>query len=164
MQFHVCPQVRNPQDISNLQFMWSRYVSSVRNLCSETFWKFFLPLHKLSGAAIDTALSSARASFSEYYTFNKFPFSTRTLFTKIKTKVESFWPRVMHHINIDLSSFKGLPATKHQLKFEFLDPIWAWVQAACKQPPAEMQWVPLSRHKRGFPTHKYYGGGLQYGK
>jgi len=70
----------------------------------------------------------------------------------------------MHNIQIDLSSFKGLPVNKKTLAFEFLDPIWAWVQAAYRQPPEEMQWVPLSRHKRGFPTHKYYGGGLQYGE
>ena len=66
-------------------------------------------------------------------------------------------------MDIDLSEF-GLPNGKRSLHFEFIDPVWAWVRAACKQPASEMQWVPKVQCARGFETHVCYGGGLQFGE
>ena len=69
----------------------------------------------------------------------------------------------MNRIDIDLSAFH-VPTHKRTLVFEFVDPVWAWVQAACLQPPDEMHWEPQMQFMRGFPQHKCYGGGLQYGE
>lgn len=66
-------------------------------------------------------------------------------------------------MDIDLSKF-GLPNDKRSLHFEFIDPVWAWVRAACKQPASEMQWVPKVQSARGFENHVCYGGGLQFGE
>ena len=79
-------------------------------------------------------------------------------------QVSPFWVHVMHSMTIDLSSFKSVPSHKSSLTFEFVDPVWAWVQAACKQPAHEMQWVPMRHHFRDLDTHSYYGGGLQFGE
>lgn len=80
-------------------------------------------------------------------------------------QVEPFWLHVMHSTTIDLSSFKNVPSHKRSLTFEFVDPVWAWVQSACEQPAQEMQWVPMKQHLRDDDEeHPYYGGGLQYGE
>ena len=52
-----------PIDISRVQFEWSRYCTKVQTLFAPVFWKFFLPMNKLSRIAIDTALSSAKETF-----------------------------------------------------------------------------------------------------
>ena len=148
-----------PRDMSSLQLLWQQHLQNVRATCCEDFWTFFLPLHHLSRTAIDTALKSARATFQ--HDFNRFPLSTRTLFKKIQ--VSPFWTNVMHSVKIDLSEFQ-VPAHKRSLKFEFVDPVWAWIQAACLQPPQEMHWEPQTQFMRGHPDHPCYGGGLQYGE
>ena len=82
----------------------------------------------------------------------------------VRTQVEPFWPHVMHSLPIDLSAFKNVPSHKRSLNFEFVDPLWAWLQAACTQPAQDMQWVPKKQHLRDHKTHPYYGGGLQFGE
>jgi hypothetical protein len=116
-------------------------------------------MHTLSHAAVDTALSSAHNTFD--VGGQPFPSCTRTLFRRIE-QVEPFWNSVLHSVTIDLSGF-DLPSNKSSLPFEFIDPHWAWVSAACRQPANEMNWVPKVLACRTYPNHACYGGGLQYG-
>ena len=152
------PVLTRARDISRIQLAWRRYLDNVVQLCSPSFWKFFLPMHSLSRKAVDTALQSAHNTFLDVRT-QSFPQSTRTLFSKI-AKVEPFWHQVMHSVHIDLSKF-DLPENKRRLTFEFVDPLWAWVSAAYKQPPLEMQWIPKVQTLHG---QRCYGGGLQFGE
>ena len=78
-------------------------------------------------------------------------------------RLEPFWPFVNVEVDIDLSKF-GLPEGKRSLHFEFIDPVWAWVRAAYKQPASEMQWVPKVQSTLGLENHVCYGGGLQFGE
>ena len=78
-------------------------------------------------------------------------------------RLEPVWPLVNVSVDIDLSEF-GLPDGQRSLQFEFIDPVWAWVRAACKQPASEMQWVPKVQCVRGLENHVCYGGGLQFGE
>ena len=149
----------NPIDISRVQFEWSRYCAKAQALFAPAFWKFFLPMNHLSRKAIDTALSSAKHTF---LVGDKFPTSTRYLYEQIQ-QIETFWPNVMHSVTIDLSSFKKLPPNKRTLTFGFIDPLWAWVLAACKQPAHEMQWKPKVLSTVSYPNHPCYGGGVQFG-
>lgn len=73
---------RHPRDISDVQFKWRMYLRRVYALCEPAFWKFFLPMHSLSGVAIDTALHAARKTF-EAHRFTSFPTSLRTLLQKV---------------------------------------------------------------------------------
>ena len=81
---------------------------------------------------------------------------------KVK-RLQPFWPHVNVSVDIDLSDF-GLPDGKRSLEFKFIDPVWAWVRAAYKQPASEMQWVPKVQCTRGLENHVCYGGGLQFGE
>ena len=83
---------------------------------------------------------------------------------KIQRKVKPFWPLVMHRKVIDLSGFDKLPVGKRSITFEFIDPVWAWVHAAWKQPASTMHWVPRKQYLIGKPEQLHYGGGLQFGE
>ena len=115
-------------------------------------------MYNLPRKAIDTALSSAKDTFE---VGENFPTSTRYLYAKVNN-IDSFWPRVMHTVEIDLTRF-GLPPNKRTLTFDFIDPLWAWVTAACKQPAPEMQWEPKVIASATYPNHPCYGGGVQFG-
>ena len=155
------PVPSHPVDVSKLQFSWMRYCEKMHELCSPCFWHFFLPMHTLSRTAIDTALKSAKTTFQVGDT-SRFPSNTRALYRRM-SRIESFWTSVMHTTTVDLSQF-NLPVAKSSLNFEFLDPLWAWVAVACKQPAEEMQWVPQVLTCTEHPGHSFYGGGVQYGE
>ena len=142
-----------------------RYVRHIHGSCSPQFWTFFLPMHTLPRHAIDTALGAAKKAFpGESMNLDVFPTTKRILQSnKIDNYVPPFWPRVMHTIRIDLSSF-NLPISKRSLMFRFVDPLWGWIQAACIQHPGDMQWVPKRRFDPNFPHDYYYGGGVQFGE
>ena len=44
-----------------------------------------------------------------------------------------------------------------------MDPIWAWVMTACKQPADEIHWVPKRKIDPDRPHDYYYGEGVQFG-
>ena len=51
------------RDLISIQSAFQHYTDAVWELASPQFWKFFLPLHSMSGANIDTALLAARNAF-----------------------------------------------------------------------------------------------------
>ena len=88
--------------------------------------------------------------------------------TPVCVQVTPFWPRVMHTLELDLnlcphSQTLNLPAHKRMLKFEFIDPLWAWVRAAYDQPAEHMQWVPEKKTSID-SDEPYYGGGGEFGE
>lgn len=147
------------RDLIRVQDKWERYVATVRSVASEQFWNFFLPLHTLSGVAIDLALGNAKKVFmvrnSEAWC--AFPPTRRALFTKIK-RVPSFWAEVMHTHTIDLEQFE-LPSRTKSLQFKFVDPIWGWIVTARRQHPLDMHWKSAMSGQ-----NPHFGGGVQYGK
>ena len=150
-----------PRDMIQKQRAWAAYTLRVYQSCSPIFWSFFLPMHTLSATAIDTALQAAQDTFLKENKPVNFPLSKRTLTNKI-SKVPSFWPLVMCTSTINLDQF-DVPMKYRQITFRFVDPIWAWVTTACKQPADEMQWVPKRKIHPHRPHDYYFGEGVQFG-
>ena len=67
------------KDFCEIQDAWDTYISNVSRVCNPTFWNFFLKLHTLSRAAIDSALHAAKICFNSQKTLEHFPSSLRTL-------------------------------------------------------------------------------------
>ena len=158
----VLPNVR---DLVPLQNKWDKYVRDVFNICTKQFWQMFLPIHDQSGTTIDTVLRCTKTAFSSSWDQNgwdHFPTTRRALFAKI-SKVEDFWPSVIHTCVVDLSKFASVPVNKQRLIFHFLDPVWAWVMAAREQPAHEMHWIPHYLRHRDYAHEPYYGLGIQFG-
>lgn len=71
--------------------------------------------------------------------------------------------QVMHRVNIDVSQVKltkPLKSGTKSVRFEFIDPLWAWVCTASDQNPNELHWKPAAQNQQ----NPVYGGGVQYGK
>ena len=132
---------------------------NVKDTCSRDFWRVFLPVHKFTGCAIDMALQGIKHVFIEKNTqeWKSFPPSRRQLLSRM-SKVPSFWNRIRHKVSIDLTRFR-LPSGTKSVDFEFMNPVWAWIQAACKQPAIDMHWRPAAQNR----DRPVYGGGIQYG-
>ena len=147
------------RDMVSLQDAWDDFKASVRETCSPKFWTFFLAMHTCSAAAIDSALGTARRLFlrPNSHEWKMWPPTKRALYTKIY-KLESFWPKVMHTVQINLKAFT-LPSGTTQLEFKFVDPLWAWICAARRMDPLDLQWQPV--HMGAEPL---YGGGIQFGQ
>ena len=66
---YIIPCVRNgrklpcTRDLCGLQRTFQKLTQDVWGLASPEFWKFFLPIHSMSCANIDTALAAARSTF-----------------------------------------------------------------------------------------------------
>jgi len=117
-------------------------------------------VHTFTGNAIDTALVGIKHVFIEKGSpeWKDFPPSRRALFTRI-SKIPSFWTSILHSETIDLTRFR-LPSKITSLTFQFINPVWAWIQAAEKQPAIDMHWKPAAQHR----DNPVYGGGIQYGQ
>ena len=69
----------------------------------------------------------------------------------------------MHRVDIDVSKVKltkPLQSGTRTVRFEFIDPVWAWVCTAASQEPGDLHWKPAAQHQQ----NPVYGGGVQYGK
>jgi len=146
------------RDFITVQDEWDVYRHNVATLANDKFWQFFLPMHNLSGVAIDMALGNAKRLFlpNDSELFRSFPSSRRQLYTAL-AKIPAFWPTVMHTVDIDVSDFK-LPSRTQTIPFSFIDPIWGWLTAAARQQPLDLHWVPV------IGDNVMYGGGVQFGK
>lgn len=156
---YKCP----PVDMTLKQNEWIAYISSIYRSCSHDFWSFFLPMHHLSATTIDIALAAAKEAFMQNQVKKNFPFSKRSLMDTKISKVPTFWPLVMCTATIDLQSF-NVPNRFRTITFRFVDPIWAWICAAEKQPADTMQWVPKRKVDPAYPHDYYYGEGVQFGE
>ena len=160
--------MEDARDMVQVQDAWTTYVQRVYRSCSKTFWRFFLPLHKLSRIAIDASLHAAKNTFVNEDN-KKFPISKRSLFESKIMRVPSFWPLVMCRTEISLSGVirkrkLTIPTHKQTIEFRFVDPLWAWLLAAQRQPPEDMQWTAKSLTRIGRPHDEYYGAGVQFGE
>ena len=153
-----CP----PADITFKQQAWKSYILDVYHSCSQHFWTFFLPMHTLSAKAINIALAAAKEAFMQAQVLKDFPLSKRSLMQNKIAKIPSFWPLVMCTASIDLRPF-NLPDRLSTIKFRFVDPVWAWICAAEKQPANTLQWIPKRKVDPAYPHDYYYGAGVEYG-
>lgn len=69
------------RDFLHVQDAWDAYRRNVKNVASDDFWNFFLPMHEQSSAAIKTAISSAKKVFLEEGSleWNQFPWDRMSL-------------------------------------------------------------------------------------
>ena len=141
-----------------LQDLWDTHLRDVVAQFDIKFWTFYLELHDQAAVAIDAAIRGARKAFSGDVRHLKFAGSKKTMMRKIQSTVNPFFERIMHIELIDLQKF-GVP---YKLPFRFLDPAWAWIIAANKLPPEEINWIP--RVMTNASGERLYGAGVQYGE
>lgn len=159
-----CAQTNvRPRDLIVTQSSWKHYVNAVYQLFSAEFWTFFLPLSTLSAVAIDAALQSAKSAFWPKTKKRDFALSKRQVMDAI-ANIPPFWPQVMCTADIDLQQFINLPQRLKTITFRFIDPVWAWLRVALRQPATELHWVPKAKVNPDYSHEHYYGAGVQFGE
>jgi len=143
-------------DFCPLQDEWDVLLQDVAEEYDDKFWTFYLELHDQSTVAIDAAIRGARKAFN--LRSPTFAGSKKTMMRKVKGMAAPFFERVMHIELIDLRKF-GVP---YKLPFRFLDPAWAWIVAADRLPPEDINWIP--RVMTNASGERLYGAGVQYGE
>ena len=99
----------------------------VRRIYSDDFWLLFSAVYQERNVVIDRVLHTVK---DVYVTSGKRKFAScvrQLRATTLKT-AGNFCAHVLHEITIDLSEF-NLPG-KQSVKFTFVNPLWAWTQAA----------------------------------
>lgn len=143
------------RDMTVLQDEWEEYLLQVASLYSTDFWNFFLCMHEQPGTAIDTSLTAVKRLFLKDTPSTKFPTRKQNVLARIR-RLPSFLDQVTHTLAIDMTAYDLEP-----LQFTFLDPVWAWIQAADRWPADTLHWVPREQLSGG---DRLYGGGVQYGE
>ena len=151
------------RDMTPVQDAWDEHLAACKNLCSDDFWRIFLPIHRSPRVHIDSTLTSVKKVFLQggnREALKKFPMDMRQLRKKM-SGLTPFWSQVLHSHHIDLAEFANdLPSGTKHITFRFVDPVWGWLMAARQQHPQELHWRPAAQ-----PCgQKVYGGGIQFGE
>lgn len=150
----------------SLQRRFRTYVSDVMELCTPQFWQMFETVMHQSSAVADLVLSTACKLLSDHTVKlklgHRWPRSTRSLRSRMRNQLGSFWDNVQETYSIDVKRF-GLPGI-HAVSFTFVDPIYIWIQQCedLHRDGHEFHWdAKILSHP---DTHECaYGAGIQYG-
>ena len=131
--------VRGARDFVAVQDKWDAMLVTCKERFSPVFWKFFLKLHTFSQVVVDTALRNVRRMVFFPAELQKgFPSCRRNMMVHLGC-INEFWSIVRHTYRIDLTQFALQSGTRF-LDFQFIDPIWGWLQAARRHHPADLHW------------------------
>ena len=147
-----------------MQDAYQEYCTLLRNRFSDTFWRVFSAVYQERVVTIDAVLKTTRDVFIRDVDLKKkIPTSVRELRNTTRAVAGDFASHVMHQISVDLRQF-ALPGNPQNLKFCFVNPLWAWVQAANDMLTAgcTMHFVPKTMvHEQ--TGERIYGAGVQFG-
>ena len=113
-----------------MQDAYDEYCEKVRNRYCDEFWRVFSAVYEERVVTIDRVLGATREVFVLTTEMRKrFETSVRQLRERMRSTAGDFAEHVLHEISVDLSKF-DLPDNIRNCKFRFVNPLWAWVQAA----------------------------------
>ena len=121
---------RNTFKLNEVQDAYDEYCSTVRDCYSDDFWRLFEAVHDQRSGIIDKVLRTARDVFVRTDDFGTFAPNVRCLREKMEQTVGDFQAHVMHDILIDLRPFNLPSGGYEEIRFNFVNPLWAWVTAA----------------------------------
>ena len=150
------------RDYSHMQENWNRYVENTHSSCSSEFWRLQEALLKQTVACKDSVMSSVKKLVSDKCRKPAWPRSCRALRRLIQRRAGLFWDNVLHTHTIDLSVYELPGVTK--VSFEFLDPVYVWLERANALYDANIQMHWQARSMLHPESHEeVFGAGVQYG-
>lgn len=143
--------------------MYEEYCDLIRESFSEDFWLIFSSVYTERACLIDKVLKECRDVYvTQPSDRSRFPPTVRVLRQQINRCAGDFKTFIMHEITIDVRHF--LVTGLDEIKFRFVNPLWAWVEAANAMTKAGH--VMHFRPKRMFhetTRERLYGAGVSYG-
>ena len=135
----------------------------VRETYSTNFWNVFSSVYEEKNVLIDRVLATCKKLYCKKNEKKRFETSVRQLISKSKQVAGHFPLLVLHDKIIKVAQF-GLPGNLKEVKFTFINPLWAWVSASndMKDAGFDMHFEPKAMwHER--TGHRLYGAGVQFG-
>ena len=155
----------NTYKLYQTQDAFEEYCSLIREQYSDDFWRLLSSVYQEKTVTIDRVLQACRTVFvQEPCARRAFAGSVRDLLKKSLTVGGDFLSHVMHEIDVDLSAFE-LPGNVVSVKFRFLNPLWAWTNAANDMINSghEMHFEPKTMfHEQ--TNERLYGAGVATGE
>ena len=147
------------------QDAYDEYCIIVRRAYSDEFWRFFESVYQERCVIIDRVLKKARdVLVMEENMKQKFDPSVRLIRERMLREAGDFKAHVMHEITIDLRKFDLPFGDMDEVKFRFVNPLWAWVTAANNMVAAghRMHFEPKTMFHET-TNQRLYGAGVSYG-
>lgn len=147
-----------------MQDAYEEHCKIVREHFCDEFWHVFSSVYEERVGVIDRVLSATRSTFIHDVKLQKrFPISVRTFQTKTQAVAGNLHTHIMHEIDIDLNDYALPVGVAPQVKFRFINPLWAWVQAVRDMLAAgnTMHFKPQTMLNGN--GERMYGAGVQFG-
>ena len=155
----------NTYKLYQTQDAFEEYCAIIREQYSDDFWRVLCSVYQEKTVTIDRVLQACRKVFvQDRYTRRAFANSVRDLIAKSLAVGGDFLSHVLHEIDVDLSAFE-LPGNVVNVKFRFLNPLWAWTTAANDMIDSghEMHFKPKAMfHEQ--TNERLYGAGVATGE
>ena len=145
------------------QRLYNEYCKVIRERYSDEFWRVFASVHDQRVVLVDKVLKACRDVYVRDESKRMFALSVRSLRKNMLSYGGDFTQYLMHEIRIPVEQF-GLPDLTEPVVFRFLNPLWAWVQAANKMVKQgnTMHFVPKAMfHETS--NERLYGAGVRFG-
>ena len=146
------------------QEAYTEYCEVLRQEYCDEFWRVLSTVYLEHAVVIDRVLKTCRSTFMLSKKMRSlFDSSVRAIRTRSLSKAGDFPSLVMHEITVDLREFR-LPGDNEEVKFRFVNPLWAWVGAANDMLDAghKINFVPKTMyHER--TGERLYGAGVAFG-
>ena len=151
-----------------MQAAFEDYCKVVRELFSVDFWRVFSSVFQERVGVIDRVLKTTRDVFvRDRAQLRRFPNSVRAMQKATRSAAGDFSAHLMHEIDVDLRNY-NLPVTSARdrqqfVKFRFVNPLWAWVQAANDMVTAGHTCFFKPQIMLNGNGERIHGGGVQFG-
>ena len=162
MSCHMQLAIYGPSYIQT-QRLYNEYCKVIRERYSDEFWRVFASVHDQRVVLVDKVLKACRDVYVRDESKRMFALSVRSLRKNMLSYGGDFTQYLMHEIRIPVEQF-GLPDLTEPVVFRFLNPLWAWVQAANKMVKQgnTMHFVPKAMfHETS--NERLYGAGVRFG-
>ena len=147
-----------------MQDAYDEYCKIVRLQYSDAFWRLLSSVYKERVGIIDRVLKITRDIFVSDKTLKKrFATSVRAMKMVTEAAAGNFTSHIMHEICVDLRNMQLPGHSEPFLKFRFINPLWAWIQAANDMVAAGKTMFFKPQTMLNETGERLYGAGVQFG-
>jgi hypothetical protein len=159
----VCDE-GNTYQLHELQTANDEYCKTIREGYTDEFWRIFDAVYQERTVVIDKVLKVCKDTFVPRKMKKRFANSVRSLRANSLAIAGHVPSMVMHQKIIDLREF-SLPGNLVEVKFKFVNPLWAWASAANDMVAAghKLHYQPkVMLHET--TNARLYGAGVAFGE
>ena len=146
-----------------MQEAYEEYCRVVHSQYSDDFWRVFTSVYQERVGIINRVLHATRDVFVRGKLQQRFPICVRQMHKQAVEAAGDFISHIMHEIEVDISNFDLPDNVQPFVKFHFVNPLWAWIQAANEMVAAGYTMLFKPQVMLNHTGERLYGAGVQFG-